>query len=327
MENIVDLLFELNTNIATTLQNLSPALDGLMKAVSFLGTVEFYLVFLPLIYWTIDRRIGIRALLLLLYTDFITTSLKLFFHQPRPYWVTEVRGISTESSYGIPSGHASGSLIIGGLFISNTKIKWIRVTLTTIILLIGISRIYLGVHFLHDVLAGWIIGGAILWVYFKWGKEIHAWIRSKSLGFQITLVFADSILVIIVGILIRFIVSGTPDPNAWTTLSIEGRTVTHFFTLGGALLGTGGGYALMRKYASFNTSGDWNKRGLRYLVGILGLLIIYAGLDILFSMLAADETTLGYILRYLRYALITGWATFLAPWIFIKTNLADIEKK
>jgi membrane-associated phospholipid phosphatase len=323
----MEFLFELNTRLVLFLQTLSPALDGLMEVASFLGRIEFYLVLLPFVYWTIDRRIGIRALLLLIYTDVITSAFKLFFHQPRPYWVTEVKGISVEPSYGLPSGHASGSLTVGGMLISYTKIKWVRIALTIIILLIGISRIYLGVHFLHDVLAGWLIGSAILWVYFKWGNDIHAWLKSKSLGFQIGLVFADSLFIIALGILIRFITSGMPDPTAWNAFSIEGRTVTHFFTLGGALLGTGSGYALMRQYASFNAHGNWSKRALRYLIGIIGLLVIYAGLDVVFSMIATDESTLGYILRYIRYALVTGWASFLAPWLFIKIKLAEVETK
>ena len=50
--------------------------------------------------------------------------------------------------------------------------------------------------------------------------------------------------------------------------------------------------------------------------------MIYTGLDILFGMIAADETILGYTLRYVRYASATFLVTFIIPWIFLKIRLA-----
>ena len=81
----------------------------------------------------------------------------------------------------------------------------------------------------------------------------------------------------------------------------------------------------MGQYASFNAKGTWGKRIVRYFIGIVGLLIIYFGLSQVFDLFAVDESTLGYILRYIRYGLATFWATFLAPWVFLKTKLAEAE--
>jgi hypothetical protein len=58
------------------------------------------------------------------------------------------------------------------------------------------------------------------------------------------------------------------------------------------------------------------------------VLILYFGLDILFAQIAGDETTAGYLLRYLRYGTVTFWATFGAPWLFLKLKLAvPLEEK
>jgi hypothetical protein len=76
----------------------------------------------------------------------------------------------------------------------------------------------------------------------------------------------------------------------------------------------------MHRYARFNTRGEAWKRGVRYLVGIVGLLVLYFGLDIAFAALAADESAPGYVLRYVRYGAATLWATFLAPWVFLKAR-------
>ena len=59
-----------------------------------------------------------------------------------------------------------------------------------------------------------------------------------------------------------------------------------------------------------------------YLVGILGVFTLLYGLDPLFSLIAADETALGYLLRYIRYGATTFWVMFGAPWVFLKLNLA-----
>ena len=47
------------------------------------------------------------------------------------------------------------------------------------------------------------------------------------------------------------------------------------------------------------------------------------GLDVLFGMIAADETVLGIILRYIRYGMVSLWGIFGAPWVFLKLKLAS----
>ncbi|RPI65820.1 MAG: phospholipid phosphatase, partial [Geobacteraceae bacterium] len=81
----MDAIYQLGIRFIQALQTFSPALDDLMNGFTFLGRIEFYLVLIPFIYWAVDRRIGVRALLILIYTDFIASSFKLLFHEPRPY--------------------------------------------------------------------------------------------------------------------------------------------------------------------------------------------------------------------------------------------------
>jgi len=321
----MDALFQFGIRITQALQTFSPALDGFMGAVSFLGRVEFYLVLIPFVYWTIDRRIGVRAFLILLYVDIVNISLKLFLHQPRPYWLGGVKQLAIEPSYGIPSTHASDSIATYGYFTTRIKENWARVLISVVIFLIGLSRLYLAAHFPQDVLVGWLMGFAVLWAITKWDEKVGNWFRSKSLSFQIGLGFAESILTIIVGLSIRLFISGTPDPASWSSFSADARSVANFFTLGGALFGAISGYALMPHYARFEPTGAWNMRILRYVVGVIGLLVLYYGLDTLFAAITPDETILGYTLRYIRYGFVTFWVTFLAPWIFIKFKLAGSE--
>lgn len=322
----MDALYQFGIRFIQSLQTFSPALDGVMNAFTFLGRIEFYLVFIPFLYWAVDRRLGVRMLLILIYTDFLSASFKLLFHEPRPYWIGDVKPLSAETTYGIPSSHASDSLAVGGYLITRVKQNWLRILIGVIAFFVAFSRLYLGVHFPQDVVFGWLIGFAVLWAVLKWEAFVRGWLDKKTLFAQIGLGFLDSLLIAAIGFLIRLLVSGTPDPVSWSQFSIQARTVTHFVTLAGAAFGTYTGYALMRHHARFDAKGTSVKRVLRYLLGILGLLMLYFGLDILFAAIAADETTLGYILRYIRYAAATLWATFLAPWIFLKTRLAEAEQ-
>ena len=156
----MDTLYQFGINLIQSLQTLSPALDGFLQGITFLGRIEFYLIFIPFIYWSMDRRIGIRALLILIYTDFVASSFKLLLHQPRPYWVGDVKALGIEPSYGVPSSHASNTLSVFGYLASRVKKTWFWAFVVVIILLIGLSRLYLGVHFPQDVLVGWLIGFA-----------------------------------------------------------------------------------------------------------------------------------------------------------------------
>ena len=321
----MDAIYQFGINLIHSLQTLSPALDGLMEGVTFIGRIEFYLVVVPFIYWSMDRRIGVRALLILTYTEFTAYSFKQLLHQPRPYWISDVKALSVEPSYGIPSSHASNTLAVIGYLAAQVKKNWFWLVTILLLFLIGISRLYLGVHFPQDVLFGWLIGFTVLWGILKWETKVRDWLVGKPLSVQIGLGFLDSIFIVLIGFIIRLILNGMPDPASYSSYSADARTITHFFTLAGTLFGTISGYALMRQYARFDPKGTWGKRIIRYVVGIFGVLVIFYGLDLLFAAITADETTLGYILRYIRYAFVPFWMTFLAPWIFLKTRLADRE--
>ena len=121
----------------------------------------------------------------------INRILKLVIARPRP----EVLQIVQESGYSFPSGHSMSAMIGYGLLVlevqksslkykkvieiflmykevKNKKIKYpLIVFLSILILLIGISRIYLGAHYATDVIGGWIIGAVYLAFFIKYGYK------------------------------------------------------------------------------------------------------------------------------------------------------------
>lgn len=107
----------------------------------------------------------------------INTLLKHIFRRPRPIGIALV----TENSFSFPSGHTMISILFYGLIlylIYKHKIKGYRIIsliLGIYIVSVGLSRIYLGVHYASDVVGGWCIGGIILIIltgaYKKYNKE------------------------------------------------------------------------------------------------------------------------------------------------------------
>src|SRR5262245_8732526 len=107
-----------------TLQQLPGWVTPIMLFLSALGTETFFLVLLPIIYWCVNPRLGARVGLILLVTAGINGIGKLLSHAPRPYWVdARVKALSTETTFGMPSGHAQASVAIWGVLAAATRKK------------------------------------------------------------------------------------------------------------------------------------------------------------------------------------------------------------
>lgn len=315
-------IYDLGIRIIQALQTLSPALDTPMEIFTFLGTIEFYLLLIPLIYWVIDTQLGFRIFLLLISTDILGAAFKHLLRQPRPYWIGEVKHIGVETSYGIPSTHASDSFAIWGFLAYQLRRGWLWVVSCLVILLVGISRMYLGLHFPTDVLGGWLLGLIVIILFMVGERLLMPWLKKQSQTSLIATGFALSIILILIGQLVLALVASSPDPASWAEFSKEARTPSSYITQSGALFGAIAGYVLMLGRGSFQVKNAWLPRAGCYLIGMISVLIFYIGLDVLFSMIAEDASLPGYFLRYIRYAAVSFWVTFGAPWTFLKLRLA-----
>lgn len=102
-------LIESGIAFIIVLQRLGDWLIAPMQFFSYLGNEEFFLLVLPLLYWSVDFALGLRVALILVTSNVLNNVGDLAFTGPRPYWVnTHIHAWwSSETGFGIPLAHAS----------------------------------------------------------------------------------------------------------------------------------------------------------------------------------------------------------------------------
>lgn len=174
----------------------TPFLNGFFYLITELGGAGLLFI-VPLLVWCLEPRLGLRALLAITVSQLIVIALKESVQELRPF-ITDPRVLSPDThSYSFPSGHAVRAMVFYGLIALWINKQWLRWLLAAIILSIGLSRIYLGAHYPHDVIAGFIVGIIFLWSWSKLSKPIsHRFYHSHPLT-QAIVAFIIPILVAI----------------------------------------------------------------------------------------------------------------------------------
>ncbi len=277
----------------------SPGLTTVMKILTQVGSEYFYILFLPILFWCIDERFGARFGLVFLFSTFVNSWLKAAFAQPRPFNLEPSVGLSHESSYGLPSGHAQGNSTFWGLLAPRIRKPWGLILAIVIPLAIGFTRLYLGVHFPTDVFLGLALGWGIAIASAVFGDRIAALVSAWNPRLKIIVAAALAL--------------------GMNALNMEDTSMP------GAFFGTALGIVFMSSRLGFDaSSGSLAKKASRFLVGLLVLVIIYAGGKLAFP---GEGESLYALFRFLRYGLMGFWISFGAPWLFLRMKLADPRPK
>jgi membrane-associated phospholipid phosphatase len=321
----------IQSSINVFLQSLGTWLLAPMNLFSYFGTEEFFLIAIPLIYWTFDAALGMRLAMMLMLSGGFNIGLKFLFHAPRPYWINpSVHAYAGESTFGIPSGHAQCSISVMGLFAFLRKNKTITWIISVLVLLIGISRLYLGVHFGSDVLAGWLIGACLIFLFIKTEKRVIFWISKRRFPIQILIFVLSSLIFLLIIFTIRFLNQTWSMPLAWLNnihKSAFPQLISPFdpsdaVTIAGLWLGMTAGYAWMYKvYGSNFAKCSSTQLAMKYIIGVIGILILWG---ILGNIFPRSLSFISLSLRYFRYTLIGIWVTAAAPAIFISLKISNL---
>lgn len=160
-------------------------LESMMIDVTALGGVPVltFITIIVVLYLVVSQRLRYAALVAgaVIGGALLTHFMKIGFARPRPELVEHLVSVQSLS---FPSGHAMASavtyLTLGALLARTERNRAVRAYVFAVAglltLLIGVSRVFLGVHYPTDVLAGWSLGAA--WALACW--LIARWLRPKD---------------------------------------------------------------------------------------------------------------------------------------------------
>ncbi|MDP4133426.1 MAG: phosphatase PAP2 family protein [Bacillota bacterium] len=162
-------------------KKMSPALTSIVKGITHMGdsVVIIALCLLFIIIPKSRKTIALPVSITVILSSILNVILKNIFARERP----DILRLINETSYSFPSGHAMNNgafytmLIL--LIFKYIKDKRVRYTLSALcgilVISIGYSRIYLGVHYADDVLGGWLIGFSVaILVYYIFGNRLSS---------------------------------------------------------------------------------------------------------------------------------------------------------
>ena len=178
---------ELDQSLLEDIHRVTPASwDPWMQAITTLGSLEFLgalvVAVAAVLAWLRQWKPAITMVVSGLLTLLLRQVLKELFHRPRP----ELWAALSENSYSFPSGHALGSVIIYGVLIyllSRSRPRWrsfLWGLYGVLVVAIGFSRLYLGLHWPTDVLGGWAFGALALFGLILWHENhfpLPKWLR------------------------------------------------------------------------------------------------------------------------------------------------------
>jgi membrane-associated phospholipid phosphatase len=288
----------INGEIIRFIQAFSnPFLDNVFVSITMLGEEYFFIIALSLIYWCIDKNMGYRIGFTYLSSMVLNAGIKEVLQVPRPIGETGIRSLRIETATGssFPSGHTQGVATFWISLMTNTKKSWTYILGSIIILMVALSRIYLGVHRPVDVVGSIVI--AAVWVFIV--NMIFDYIKT---GGNKAILLLTIIPMVICAVILK-------DADYYKALGVS----IGFFI----------GYIIEPKYINFNVRAGLLKQVFKLFLGLSVAIAIKV-----LTKLILPETLLGDLIRYIIIGLwITLGATYIFDRLFRNRNIFNSVSK
>ncbi len=287
----------------------NPVLDAIMSVLTYLGSEIAFLAFAMAVYWCVDKRRGYYIMTVGYIGVIINQFLKIMCMIPRPWVIdpnfTTVEGAKADAGgYSFPSGHTQNSTgTYGGIFMFGKKL-WLRILCIAFIIIVPITRMYLGVHTPLDVGVSLLIGAVLvvaLYPVFELTKKHPNLLYCLLGGF-----FLLAIVFTLFSMLYPF--SAEVDPDNLYELRKNACT----------LLGATGGvfifYPIEKKYINFDEKATAWGQIVKMIFGIAVVMAVKEGLKAIFVAISGTEQLW---MRSVRYFAVVAVAMIVVP-IFFK---------
>jgi membrane-associated phospholipid phosphatase len=261
---------------------ISPFWDIMFQLVTMTGEEEFYILIAAIIFWCVNKKFGYKLGFALLTSTIVNSALKDAMNVQRPIGTPGIRSLRVETAGGqsFPSGHTQGATTLWISAMIQVRKKWMYITGSLAIVLVGFSRLYLGVHWPIDIVGGIVIGTA--WVFIS--NYIFDYAESSKNKWILMLI----VIPMLIGmIFIR-------EKNYYT---IAG-TVCAFFI----------GYIIESKYVQFDVRNTIVKQIVKLVFGLAILIALKSMLKEIFPISILSD--------FFRYLIIGLWITVGAPSMF-----------
>ena len=316
-----------------SLQNTGEWIKPVMEFFTALGYPQAYMIIVAIIYWSLDRKLGLRLAIFLPLVSMVNSLLKFALHAPRPYWISsDIKAIHASGGFGMPSGHAQASTVwlLAGSYLRK-KWFWIIAILTSF--LVGLSRPYLGVHFPTQVVTGWALGLALMLCFLRFEAAVADWFQKRNLSRQLLIISGMAVLILISGAIIQALTREWSMPMDWIhnaspNLSLDDAMIRSYSMAAiagntGSFMGVAMGAILMGRAKSFQVKDVWWKRVLRVLLGLACIALLYYGVK---KIEPDNKNLLVYSSwRFLGFYLISFLAVYLLPRLFISLKLLSVK--
>lgn len=298
-------------------------LDNLFQIFTIFGEEEALIVLLGFIYWCYDKKIGELMGLTIFISLGLNSAIKLAVKRLRPFMVdssiTNLRP-STSEGYSFPSGHTQTASTTYFSLYYLLKKRWLLIVAIVITTLVALSRMYLGVHYLTDVLAAIVLGILISYLI---AKKVKNEAVLKKIYLYVSIL---SIIGFIVVIIINLI-NNTNDVFLASEFYFDTEALAK-------MLGTLSGFTIAvlfeKKYIKFKNIKDPLKNILRFILGLLVILTIRYTLKFVFGIIIDTENLidgsyfkaiLGVVFDFIRYFAMLFVGIGIYPLIFKKINI------
>ena len=242
--------------------------------MTYLGELNTVVIVLAIIYWAVNKEFGTYMLMGWSGSRIVNGFLKVTACVYRP-WIRDTRivpygdSMTTATGYSFPSGHSTnGAALFGGLAVKKEIPKILRGLSIAIMILVGFSRNFLGVHTPQDVVVG-LVSGVLVMVL---AALLMKWIDANP---------GKDWLVLLIGILIAAAVAiyagVKPYPEDYVDgkLIVDGAKMANDTFKGvGYCLGFIVGWFLERRFVKFNTEVTMMQRAVRVVFGVFSYYVV-----------------------------------------------------
>jgi membrane-associated phospholipid phosphatase len=269
----------------------------IFNAFTWLGYATFFLIALPLAYWLWDRAAATRLVVLIGITAVINGFLKDLWLDARPD-IKYALDPRVEDSYGRPSGHAQVAFAMWMWIAYEIKKPWAWGVAIFVVAGVCLSRLYLGVHDVDDILTGLSLGIIGMALFIGLLSPTFAGLRNLP-------VLPHLVIMVTIGIILWFVW-----PNDRSPASIVGLLALLFGWFVGA--------DMDRRLAPNEPQRpNWI---LRIVMGVVGVVVLFA-IQIGLKKLTAALGVEGIVAAYASSAFLGFYMTGLAPMAFRAVKL------